>query len=312
MQKPLISIIVPVYNAESSLERCLSSLIKQSYSNIEIIVVNDGSTDHSSQICLSFASLDARIKVYSQENGGRSAARNKGLSVAGGLFVGFVDSDDWVDDDMFEALYNAHSLSGAEIIQCAYFYHRGDFVKEVSQMHEQLLSKEQALELLFEDKVMKNFLWNNLFAKELFNGISFPVGRNFEDVFVMYQLFAKANNVFCLSQAKYHYCMSSTSIVHSAFSVKDKFDYLDAINSQYQFAVAHGLWKCSSVLLTRKYLSILDECIRHKTDQSYINLLSIYLHKNVSSKSLFKYAKWLSVRRFLFLHTKPLYLFLTR
>ncbi|MBP6064540.1 glycosyltransferase [Bacteroides sp.] len=312
MQKPLISIIVPVYNAESSLEKCLSSLIKQSYSNIEIIVVNDGSTDDSARICLCFASLDTRIKVYNQENGGRSVARNKGLSAARGLFVGFVDSDDWVDNDMFETLYNAHNQSGADIVQCSYYYHQGDLVKEVSRSSEQLLSKEQALELLFEDKVIKNFLWNNLFVKELFNGISFPTGRNFEDVFVTYQLFARARSVFCLSQAKYHYCMSATSIVHSAFSVKDKFDYLDAINNQYRFAQTLGLWERSSVLLTRKYLSILDECIRHKVGQGYINLLSEYLRENVSSKSLFKYAKYLFFRRFLFLRVRPLYVFLTR
>lgn len=313
MQKPLISIIVPVYNAEDFVERCLFSIQEQTYKKIEVVIVDDGSTDNSNQICRKFIAVDRRFKLYTQENGGRSAARNRGLSLASGELVGFVDSDDWVEKDMFETLYSAHVKWNADVVQCSYYYHCGNRVDDKSRGEkDRLLNREQALELLFRDKEIKNFLCNKLFNRSLFFDISFPLKKNFEDLAVMYRLFAKCQVVVCLPIAKYHYLVSHTSVSHAVFSVKDKFDYLDALNSQYNYAKSVGLWKKSSVLLARKYLSILDECLIHKVDPSYIMKLAGFLEGNVNGLRLLKQAPYLALRRFLFLHCGRFYFCLTK
>lgn len=312
MQKPLISIVVPVYNAESFIESCLTSIQKQTYKNLEVIIVDDGSTDGSNAICRKITASDKRFSLYVQPNGGRSAARNKGLSLINGELVGFVDSDDWIDEDMFETLYAASVQWNAEIVQCSYFYHCGDKVQDMSLAADLVLHREEALELLFADKAIKNFLCNKLFYRTLFLDITFPMKKNFEDVSVMYQLFAKAQTVVCLAVSKYHYIVSPTSVSHAKFCVSDKFDYLDALNSQYLFAKSAGLWPKASVLLTRKYLSILDDCLVHHADSSYILLLTDYLKRYVDGKVLLKHAPYLAFRRFLFLNVKGLYVLITR
>lgn len=312
MQKPLISIVVPVYNADSFLESCLTSIQKQTYKNLEVIIVDDGSTDGSNAICQRFVASDNRFNLYVQPNGGRSAARNKGISLINGELVGFVDSDDWVDEDMFETLYAASVQWNAEIVQCSYFYHCSDKVEDMSLTADLVLNREESLELLFADKTIKNFLCNKLFYRTLFLNITFPLNKNFEDVSVMYQLFAKVQTVVCLAVSKYHYQVSPTSVSHATFCVGDKFDYLDALNSQYLFAKSSGLWPKASVLLTRKYLSILDDCLIHEVDSFYILQLTDYLKKYVDGKVLLKYAPYLAIRRFLFLKLKGLYVFITR
>ena len=308
MQKPLISIIVPVYNAGKYLENCLSSIQQQTYENLEVILVDDGSTDDSNEICKKYELTDSRFKLHTQENGGRSAARNAGLSLISGELIGFVDSDDWIDKDMFEVMQTALVENQADIVQCSYYYHKGVEVQDMSLREKEWhLDRVQALELLFRDKEIKNFLCNKLFKKELFAGISFAIGKNFEDVAVVYQLFDKSQKVVCLPIAKYHYLVSTTSISHAAFSVKDKFDYLDALNAQYYFANSKGLWKKSSVVLTKKYLSIMGDFLKHDVDSTQIALLVSYLKENVDGWKLLKYAPYRAFKRFLFLHFRSIY-----
>lgn len=304
----LISIIVPVYNAEKYLECCLSSIRQQTYQNIEVILVDDGSTDSSNEICFRYQMMDTRFKLHTQPNGGRSSARNKGLSLASGEYVGFVDSDDWIDDDMFEVLHEAMTSSNVDIVQCSYYYHKGNEVEDMSlSENEQCLSRDQALELLFRDREIKNFLWNKLFRKGLFVGISFALGKNFEDVAVVYQLFAKANKIVCLPIAKYHYLVSDTSISHTAFSVKDKFDYLDALNAQYHFASSQGLWEKSSVVLAKKYLSIINLFLKYNAPLSDLALLAGYLKENINGWKLLRYSPYRAFRRFVFLYFRDIY-----
>ena len=313
MQQPLISIIVPVYNAEPFLEHCLSSIRKQTYQTIEVILVDDGSTDRSNEICRKFVKEDNRFKLFTQANGGRSAARNTGLAQVQGMLVGFVDSDDWVDEDMFEVLYNTHLEENADIVQCSYYYHNGDRVEDMSLKEKKhILNTKEALELLFRDKEIKNFLCNKLFLHSLFQGIIFPLNKNFEDQAVMYRIFEKARRVVCLPIAKYHYLVSPTSISHASFSVKEKFDYLEALNGQYHFACSVGLWKKSSVVLAKKYLSILDEFLKNDADPDSVGRLTGFLRDNINGWELLRYAPYRAFRRFMFLHFRGMYNSVTR
>lgn len=308
MTNQLISIIIPVYNTAPFLETCLSSLREQTYTHFEAILIDDGSTDESNQICHAFVQKDSRFRLYTQSNAGRSAARNKGLDMAQGELICFVDSDDWIDKDMLETLYKAYTQHEASIVQCSYYYHKE---KEVTDMSHSALegvrTSRQGLELLFRDKQVKNFLWNNLFERSLFTHIRFPESKDFEDVAVMYQLFAKSRYILFLKTAKYHYRVSHSSISHATFSLKSKLDYLDALNAQYHFAQSAGLWKKSAVVLSKKYLGILNEFLRNRVDESQTDLLKHYLKDHINGWRLLCYSPYRAFRRLICLYCYPLY-----
>lgn len=295
--KPLISIIVPVYNTEEYLKTCLESLRLQTYKNLEFIIVNDGSTDKSLDICKKYVSIDNRFKLINQENKGRAAARNTGISKVSGEYIGFVDSDDWIEKDMFEHLYDTCIKTKSDIVQCSYFYHKNGEILDMPSVPDSICTRDEALELLFQDKLVKNFLFNKLFKAELFEEITFPVGKNFEDVAVLYKVFAKANKIAFSSKPMYHYIISTGSVSHSKFKIKDKLDYLEAINEQYHWAESQGLWEKSSVLLTRKYLSILKDCYKNDVDKEHIKYILKMLKQNINTKKLWKYAPYLAIRR---------------
>ena len=160
-----------------------------------------------------------------------------------------------------------------------------------------ICTRDEALELLFQDKLVKNFLFNKLFKAELFEEITFPVGKNFEDVAVLYKVFAKANRIAFSSKPMYHYIISTGSVSHSKFKIKDKLDYLEAINEQYHWTESQGLWEKSSVLLTRKYLSILKDCYKNDVDKEHIKYILKMLKQNINTKKLWKYAPYLAIRR---------------
>ena len=170
---PLISIIVPVYNVEAYLHQCLQSILDQTYTNLEIIVVDDGSTDHSPAICDHFAALDARVKVIHKKNGGQSAARNIGLDTASGEYIGFVDSDDWIDNDMYETLYNLISQYGADISACTHYLEYEDGRPTVYRSKEEIMTFNHAdvMKTLFEDKIIKNYVVEKLYKRDLFTGL---------------------------------------------------------------------------------------------------------------------------------------------
>lgn len=295
--KPLISIIVLVYNTAEYLRTCLESLRLQTYRNLEFIIVNDGSKDNSVDICEEFISIDKRFKLINQENKGRAAARNVGISMVNGEYIGFVDSDDWIEKDMFEHFYNVCTQTESDIVQCSYYYHKNGKILEMPSVPDSVCSRNEALELLFRDKLVKNFLCNKFFKAKLFKDITFPVGKNFEDVAVLYKIFAKADKVAFSSRPLYHYIISTGSVSHSTFKLRDKLDYLEAINEQYHWAKSQGLWEKSSVLLTRKYLSILKECYKNNVDREHIEYIMSMLKQNVNARKLWKYAPYLAIRR---------------
>lgn len=217
-----ISIIVPVYDVENYIRPCLNSIINQSYRNLEIILVDDGSTDGSGDICEEYSKSDPRIQVIHKENGGLSDARNKGMRYAAGEYIMFVDSDDVISEYLAEYLYQLITETGADIGICDPVHcgpnEKITFEKETKR---QIFSAEKAIcEMLYQ----KSFLvaaWGKIYRRRCLDEILFPVGMLFEDSAVMYRIFDKANKIAYGNARLYGYVHRENSITMKAFSGKD-------------------------------------------------------------------------------------------
>ncbi|MCI7791582.1 MAG: glycosyltransferase [Lachnospiraceae bacterium] len=209
-QKDLISIIVPVYNMERYLERCMNSIWQQTYTNLEIILVDDGSTDQSPQMCDDYARKDNRIKVVHKQNGGLSDARNAGLAIASGAYIGYVDSDDWIEPDMYERMYQACVEHDAQVAVCRYAQVYKDHVVQGGNGKVTAFEREELLRIYIggdDDYVIYNSVWSKLFAREVVEGVQFPKGRNSEDIMYTTKAFCKADRGVYIDTCLYDYVL---------------------------------------------------------------------------------------------------------
>lgn len=233
MDSPKISVIVPVYKVEAYLRKCLDSIAGQTYRNLEIILVDDGSPDNCGAICDEYAARDGRFVVIHKENGGVSTARNAGLAAATGDWIGWVDSDDWIEADMFEYLLTNALEYDADIAVCGHYEEYGDKAELSGWKEKQILDTETALKMLLENDQMNNLLWDRLWRREIFEGITFPIGRTFEDIAVMHRLFLKARRVICLPEAKYHYLQRFGGIMAQT-SLNSRWNCYAAARQRYE------------------------------------------------------------------------------
>jgi len=187
-----ISVIVPVYNVEQYLERCIDSIINQTYKNLEIILVNDGSTDNSGQLCDELAKKDDRIRVIHKKNGGLSDARNVGVDEAKAELIGFIDSDDYIDEDMYELLINNLKAANADLSMCGH-YDVYNNVPEAQVVDKKTweLSPREAIKMVMEAKILSVTAVNKLYKKSLFSELRFEIGKIAEDAFIMIKLLDK-------------------------------------------------------------------------------------------------------------------------
>ena len=228
-----ISVIIPIYNVEKYLKRCIESIIKQTYSNLEIILVDDGSPDGCAKICDEYKNKDERIVVIHKKNGGLSDARNAGLKVATGEIISYIDSDDYVDLDMYEKMTKAMEEKNADIVVCGTNIDYEDgHTKVKCEKEEKSFNREEALIELNSFKSFDMAVWNKLYKREVVDKIEFPVGKKSEDYFVMYQYFARAKKVVIINQAKYHYFQRSNSISRGKNVTHD---YIEGSKSQKEF-----------------------------------------------------------------------------
>ena len=275
IMQELLSIIIPIYNTEKYLRQCLDSVLQQTYVNLEIILVDDGSPDNCPQICDEYAVKDNRIKVIHKTNGGLSSARNAGLDVAMGEWIGFVDSDDWLLPDMYERLYSAVKLENADLAICGYKYvdeSNAPITDNFSYIKNEILAKLDVFNKLIE---IKNSFYvtafNKIYAKKIFLNLRFPVGRIHEDEFIVHHIFAKCEKTVTISDILYMYVQREGSIMHKPFSIK-RFDRVDAYVDRYNFFKLQGLYIHAKLSLQRAYavtaagLSQLD----HKTNKQTI------------------------------------------
>jgi glycosyltransferase involved in cell wall biosynthesis len=235
LNPPKISIIVPVYNVEDYVPKCFKSIIDQTYENLEIILVDDGSTDKSGDICDEYAKKDNRMIVIHQENQGLSMARNNALDIASGEYIGFVDGDDWIAPDMYSTLYENATKYEADISMCNFYY--------VSQSgHLSPYSNENTPEKVLEGiykishniRLSNNCVWNRLYKRRLFDDIRFPERKTFEDIFVMHRLVDNANKIVLSTQCKYYYLLRENGITLSPFNL-GHMDNFEAYKERYNY-----------------------------------------------------------------------------
>ena len=215
MKKPLISIIVPIYNAERYLRPCIESILKQTLEDFELILVNDGSKDSSGNICDEYALKDQRIKVIHKPNSGQSDCRNLAMGAAESDILGFVDSDDWLEPDMFEKLYRLLIDNDADISICEFYYSFANMEKPSCRRGKDLIvySGTEALGHIIDDKIIQSFLWNKLFRKKVISD-PMPVSYVYEDYSTLFKWFAHANKVVRTTEPLYHYRQRSSSTMH--------------------------------------------------------------------------------------------------
>ena len=235
-----VSIIVPVYNVEQYLEDCIDSMLNQTLKDIEIILVDGHSTDKSGYICDKYKKIDSRIKVIHTEDKGVSYSRNIGIKAAKGDFIGFVDSDDYIDKDMYKKLYDLCIENSSEISVCKLGRKvDGKIINYEDNEFFKVMDNEEAMEELFKGTLYRFSLCNKLFKKDLFKQITFPEGRIHEDLSTTYKLFANANKVSYINYIGYIYVKRNNSILTSKYTKKrlDAFigwsEILDFINDKY-------------------------------------------------------------------------------
>jgi glycosyltransferase involved in cell wall biosynthesis len=232
---PKVSIVVPIYNVERYLRNCIESIITQSLKDIEIILVNDGSIDNCGKICNEYMKNDKRINVIHKQNGGLSDARNAGIKFASGDFIGFVDGDDSIDQNMYEVLYNLCIDQNADISTCLIksdnINLKNDFLVESNV---KVLDSKNAIHGLYEGTLSGFSACNKLYKKEIFENILFPIGRVYEDAAVMYRLFDHAKKIAFINFPLYNYIQRELSITRSGFSEK-RFDVVSNYFETYSF-----------------------------------------------------------------------------
>lgn len=217
---PLISVIIPVYQVEPYLDKCVRSIVEQTYTNLEIILVDDGSPDRCGEICDEWAARDRRIQVIHKENGGAGLARNVALDKANGELIGFVDSDDYIAPDMYSRLYELIA-DGADIAECDYQEIYDDsalFSKTKGDVTE--YTPSQAMNLHINEMAFRQLIWNKLYKQEVIGNTRFPVGTTIDDEFFTYIPLGRARKLARTSSCLYAYRQQPNSIMHQPFSLK--------------------------------------------------------------------------------------------
>lgn len=229
----LISIIVPIFKVEEYLDECVQSIVNQTYRNLEIILVDDGSPDKCPQICDEWAQRDSRIRVIHKENGGLSDARNAGINVCTGEYISFVDSDDFIKPDMIEKLYSAATKMGADIVACGILTCEGDKCTAWG-CKDFVGCPKEIYALLYDDAAYPVAAWNKLYHKSCWKTLRFPVGKICEDAFTTYKLIHNATRIVMIPEALYCYRIRPGSIMTSSFSLK-RMDEEEAWRCNYEF-----------------------------------------------------------------------------
>lgn len=237
--KELISVIVPVYKVEKYLSKCIDSIINQTYKNLEIILIDDGSPDECPKICDEYSKKDNRIKVIHKQNGGLSDARNFGIDESKGDYITFIDSDDYIDSDYIELLYKLLKENNSDISICnpKYIYENNtekiNEDKKVDKKQIEVYTKYEAIETMLYQKEFDTSAWGKLYKSELLQNIRFPKGKMYEDLDTIYKIFLNADKITYTNLKKYFYLQRETSIMGKPFNIKDM-DIIDIADDMYK------------------------------------------------------------------------------
>lgn len=263
---PEISIIVPIYNVEKYLNKCIESILNQTFYKFELILVDDGSSDKCGDICDEYAKKDNRIKVIHKKNGGLSSARNAGLDIAKGQYIGFIDSDDYINRNMFEILYENIVKYEADISICnfEYIYEDGSMSKNKELYSDEIyiLNNIESLDKLYnEDGVVFTVAWNKLYSRKLFHETRYDLGKIHEDEFIIHKLLYKSKYVVYTNYKLYYYLQRKESITQNKFNIK-RLDIVYAFKERMDFFKINNLSNLES-----------------KAQKSYIDIFFKYYYK---------------------------------
>lgn len=252
----LISVIVPIYNVKNYLEKCVKTILDQDYKNLEIILVDDGSTDGSSELCDLLLEKDERIKVLHKANGGLSDARNYGFSHSNGKYIMFIDSDDYIHNEMVTKLYNSLISNNADLAICNYDFvdESGNLVKENKNIvKNEVFNREDGYRKISEsDNYYYVTAWNKLYKRDILASDTFPKGRIHEDEFSVHHIFSKCNKIVSISDVLYYYVQRNNSIMHSNWTIKKLDGYLAKMD-RYHFFIKRGYKKYAFQALRGAY-----------------------------------------------------------
>lgn len=279
----LISIIIPIYNVSKYLFVCLDSVLSQTYKNIEVILVNDGSTDDSLNICNEYLSKDNRIILINQKNLGLSEARNSGLNIAKGNYICFVDSDDFIDANYVKFLYENLIENNADISACDFYYF--DETKKwinFKKINETYSNIDAISDILNCESNIGVVAWNKLYKKSLFtdNNIEFPKNKIFEDSFIMYYLFYKSNKISFINKELYYYRQRSDSIINEKYSCK-KLDKVEHVLELKKFLSDKKIDISVVDYETNIYLSLINDIIKSNYIKNDFNLVRGIIKKEL-------------------------------
>ncbi len=267
--EPIISVIVPVYNVERYVKKCLDSVLAQTIENIEIIVVDDGSTDTSGVICDEYAKRDNRIHVYHKTNGGLSSARNYGIERATGSYFGFVDSDDYIDPDMYEVLLNNLLKYDADMSLCGlYDVFNGKPRKVNTDNRTFEATVEETIKIVLEAKITSVTAVNKLYKRELFTFVRYSEGKTSEDAFIILDLLMKCKKTVITTAQKYYYIHRPGSITTARFN-PSILDVLEAYNKNYKIIEDYypNLIDVAKMRLCWAHFYVLDRLVLDTTKQ---------------------------------------------
>ena len=292
--KELISVIVPVYKVEKYLNRCVDSILNQTYTNLEVILVDDGSPDSCPAICDEYAKKDKRVKVIHKANGGLSDARNKGLDIAEGKYIAFVDSDDWVEDNYVQNMYNAITDNNADMVICNYQkVDENNVVFEISTLDKAVYNDSNKFDLLFGLNSLPTIVaWNKLYAKHVFDSIRYPYGKINEDEFVVYDVINLCHTIATIPDILHNYFIRQGSIMNTAKPNEKMLHPLEALkdrlnkckNTKYENLATLQYLYCFVYTYAKVYN---DKTLRAKVFSLFKQ--EYYLTKNLQLKNKLKY-----------------------
>ncbi|MBO5414736.1 MAG: glycosyltransferase [Bacilli bacterium] len=298
----LLTVIVPVYNVEKYLDTCIKSIINQTYSNLEIILVDDGSKDDSGRICDKYAEKDKRIKVIHKENEGLSEARNLGIKLSKGDYITFVDSDDYIDERMYEILIHDLEYYDVDIATCDYLRVE-DYSKKAEISNEvNIYGKKEALCKLLKNEEYKDYAWNKVYKKKLFKDIWYPKGRVQEDVAVTYKLIINGNNVSYNKSKLYFYLKREGSIIDN-WNIKNEVDlYISAFERYKYIRKNYGDFLENNRYFLIVTCDLFDKCYLCLSDDVVKETKKIvkYISKKNDIKKLFPFIKKMQIAILIF------------
>ena len=298
-QNDLISVIVPVYNIGKALiDRCVNSIVQQTYHDLEIILVDDGSTDESGEICDMWLHMDERIKVIHRENGGLSVARNIGTQNAKGRYLLYVDSDDWIESNMVEVLYQALIDTNSELSMCGAFLTDGEKKVPLAWFEKNcILTNEIAYMELINDTTVRSHAWNKMYKAEIIKDILFPEGKLYEDIRMMHLVFRKCNQIAVVKEHLYNYYRRANSIVLSP-KLYNKLEFSAAYGDRYRYVKKYTP-QYSDKVLSQIASSISISMVQNNFSKNELNIykseickIRNFLKKREVKKAVCKYCSY--------------------